>query len=427
MTAIRLIVFSLVLILGYSNRSSNTELIFSSRNEYFPASDSSGGWRTLQDERIIKELTGIDKEKLDHVFDYVRSTTPNGGLLVVRHGWLVYEKYFGKGHHEATPNLASVGKSFTSIATGILINERADLFKEGLDQHIYTPLFMPAEAFPLPDSRMADIKLGQLLSFTAGIRGNNPVYINGIPSSIDPVGPDGWYALVDDYSLGIREGKMGSVAFTAKSLWCEPGGGYSYSTASIHNVSIMLRHITGMEMEDYIGIHLAGPLGWGPWGFGYKNQREVKHTPGGGGIALRSTDVLRFCYMLLHQGKWEDEQVVPEDYIKEATRKSQYNNHYPYSLQFNVNTDGDITELPKDAFWKLGSGGHCFLVVPSLDLIVWKLGGRNDQYSFSNTGLPEPVYSSDIIEPVNDGKVHDANSDAINTMIMVINSIEHDN
>ena len=56
-------------------------------------------------------------------------------------------------------------------------------------------------------------------------------------------------------------------------------------------------------------------------------------------------------------------------------------------MQFDVNTDGDIPELPRDAFWKRGSGGHCFYIVPSLDLVVWKLGGRDFQYHPNNTGL----------------------------------------
>jgi CubicO group peptidase (beta-lactamase class C family) len=63
---------------------------------------------------------------------------------------------------------------------------------------------------------------------------------------------------------------------------------------------------------------------------------------------------------------------------------------FAYSLQFNVNTGGGIPELPRDAFWKLGSGGHALYVVPSLDLVVWKLGGRDDQDSPANTRM-EPI------------------------------------
>src|SRR3546814_9055231 len=93
---------------------------------------------------------------------------------------------------------------------------------------------------------MRDIKLGHLLSFSAGIRGNNPVYVHGVASSIDPVGPDGWYGLVDEYALGIQEGNGGKGIYT-RTLWCAPGEGYSYSTASIHDVSIMLRNLTRSE------------------------------------------------------------------------------------------------------------------------------------------------------------------------------------
>src|SRR5687767_5345259 len=107
--------------------------------EYFPPPDSKGGWRTLTDTKEIKKIAGMDREKLDDAFDFIRTTTRNGGLLVVRHGYLVYENYFGKGQRDATPNLGSCGKSFTSIAVGILMEERADLFPEGLDQKIFTP------------------------------------------------------------------------------------------------------------------------------------------------------------------------------------------------------------------------------------------------------------------------------------------------
>ncbi|MEX2232904.1 MAG: serine hydrolase [Cyclobacteriaceae bacterium] len=278
-------------------------------------------------------------------------------------------------------------------------------------------------AFPLADARMADIKLGQLLSFSAGIRGNNPVYVNGEPSTIDPAGPDGWYGLVDRYTLGLEDGHGHGKPFSTKTLWCEPGGGYSYATASIYNASIMLRHVTGMELKGYLDTHIAIPLGWGRWGFGYKNAPLVKHTPGGGGIALRSTDMLRFCYMLLHEGRWGSAQILPREYIQHASKASSYNPHYPYSLQFNVNSDGGQKNIPRDAYWKSGSGGHCLYIVPSLDLIVWKLGGRDGQYSVNDTGLPEPEPLPNAIQAINDGKQHQADDDYVTTLELVIDSI----
>lgn len=355
---------------------------------YFPPPDAEGGWRTLSSAEDIRRVVGMDVQKLDEAFAAAESSSKNGGVLVVRRGWLVYEKYFGLGHREAIPNLASCGKSFTSIAVGILMAEHPKLFTEGLDQKIFTPDYFPAEVFPLADPRMAEIRLGHLLAFSAGIRGNNPVYINRVQSNIDPAGPDGWQALVDEVAWGKREIESGGKLTSSVPLWCAPGEGYSYATASAHLASIMLRHISGMELEEYIRSRLAEPLGWGDFTYAYKHAREVTHTPGGGGIAVRATDMLRFGYLLLHEGKWKDRQIVPADFVRHCGRMSPYNPHYPYSLQFDVNTDGHIPEYPRDAFWKSGSGAHMLYVVPSLDLVVWKLAGRDGQYSERDTGVP---------------------------------------
>jgi CubicO group peptidase (beta-lactamase class C family) len=65
---------------------------------------------------IAPAQVGLNAAKLDAAFEYTRDSTQHGRLLVVRHGWLVYEKYFGRGHRDAMPELASCGKAFTSIA-----------------------------------------------------------------------------------------------------------------------------------------------------------------------------------------------------------------------------------------------------------------------------------------------------------------------
>jgi CubicO group peptidase (beta-lactamase class C family) len=150
----------------------------------------------------------------------------------------------------------------------------------------------------------------------------------------------------------------------------------------------MLRFIAGVELQEYLDKHLASELGWGQWNFAYRDQPMIKHTPGGGGIALRATDMLRFGYLMLNNGRWNDKQVIPEWYVTHCSRMSPYNMHYPYSLQFDVNSNGYWPEIPRDAYWKSGSGNHCIYIVPSLHLVVWKLGGRDGQYDSANTGIP---------------------------------------
>ena len=62
--------------------------------DYYPPSDAKGGWRTISEPSKIRKVTGIDINKLDEAFNYIQQTSQHGGLLVVRHGYLVYERYF---------------------------------------------------------------------------------------------------------------------------------------------------------------------------------------------------------------------------------------------------------------------------------------------------------------------------------------------
>jgi CubicO group peptidase (beta-lactamase class C family) len=386
--------------------------------EYFPAPDGRGGWRQPKSATDAVARAGLDPTKLDSAFDWAKLTTKHGGLLVVRHGWLVYERYFGRAHRDAAPNSGSLGKSFTSIAAGILVHERRDLFRNGLDEKVFTPKFFPVAMFPLSDNRKANINLGQLLSMSAGIRGNNPGYVNGKPVTLDPAGPDGWQAMVDEMAMGKQDG-----ALNTHTLWCEPGGGYSYATSSPHLVSMMIRHITGEELAEFIRRKIAAPLGWGRWGWGYRDR--LRHTGGGGGIALRPTDMLRFAYLLLRKGSWKGRQVVPANYVEVCGRSSPYNPHYPYSLQFNVNDTGQFKDLPRDLFWKTGSGGHAIFIVPSLDLAVFKMGGRDGQFDPADTGVPpDPHFRYDNSregwEPGTDASSYDSYAETLRRVIAAI-------
>jgi CubicO group peptidase (beta-lactamase class C family) len=353
--------------------------------DYFPPPDAKGGWRSLSDPDKIRKATDIDTKKLDETFDYIQQTSQHGGLLVVRHGQLVYERYFGRGHREALPELASCGKAFTSIATGIMLKEKASLIPNGLDERIYSPKYLPAEAFPLDDPRKAEITLGQVLAMSAGIRGTNPVYVKGVRQTWEkPTEDNGPYSTTDGFAI-------------KQSLWCAPGECYSYATSSSHIPAMIVRRLTGMEMEDYMRLRLTGPLGFGTWGYamyrpklkgGIDAEGRMLHTPGGGSIAVRSTDVLRFAYLMLHQGKWGKQQIVPAEFVKMCGRMVKYNPHYTHSFNFNVNEDGHLADVPKDAYWKGGSGGYAIYIVPSLDMVIYKMGGTESQYDPKLTRLP---------------------------------------
>lgn len=347
--------------------------------DYFPKPDSAGGWRTLKDAAAIKKTAGMDLKKLDQAFEYASRSSQHGGLLVVRHGWLVYERYYGRGNREAIPVTASVGKAYTSIASGVMLAEKKAEIPEGLDTKVFNEKYLP-EAMPLDDPSRADITLGQLLSMSAGLHGegSNPGFVNGVPSvKLTPV-PRGGSQLGQD------------LAALRTPMWTKPGEGYSYASASPHVASIVLRRLVGMEMDDYIDRRLGKPMGWGQWAWGKRRGETVlPHAPGGADIAMRSTDHMRFLYSILKKGRWEKQQLIPAEYIELCGKPTKWNTHAPMSLMWENNADGHVAGAPKDAFFKSGGGGFGVIVVPSLDLVIYKMAGDDNQYNPARTGLKQ--------------------------------------
>lgn len=346
--------------------------------DYFPPPDSKGGWRTLKDAGEVRKQAGMDLPQLERAFDFTQRCSQNGGLLVVRRGYLVFEKYFGRAHRNANPDMASTGKAYTSIACGIMLQEKRDALPGGLDQKVFTPKYLP-EAFPLDDPRKADITLGQLLCMTAGYHGEGtaPGIVKGEVVPLQPVP-----------GQNIRDLDLSSLRVP---LWTAPGAGYSYSSPAPHIASMVLRRVTGMELQDYIQERLAKPMGWGPWGYClHRGDFTMPHANGAGSIAVHATDALRFGYCLLRGGRWGERRLVPAEYIAKCNQPSPYNPHCPYSLMFEHNADGHVAGAPRDAFYKSGAGGFGIFVVPSLDLVIYKLGGNNGQYDPALTGLPQP-------------------------------------
>ncbi len=305
----------------------------------------------------------MDSGALDQAFAYTKTTSRFGGLLVARQGFLVYEKYFGRASRDTTPNMASCGKMFTSVCMGMLLKQHPSALPDGLSQKVFTREYLP-EAFPLSDPRKAEIRLGNLLTMTSGMcdGGGSLGIMHGEDVKIESLPPV-------DPTLGQDQRALRTA------MWTSPGAGYCYSTQGVHVASIVLRRLAGMELEENIRQHIAGPLQFGGWGYAMQRADGTKlpHTPGGAGIALRATDALRFGYLLLKEGRWAGREIIPAEYLALCRKPSPFNPHSPFSLQFEVNQDRHVAGAPEDAFFKSGAGGFCIYAVPSLDLTIYKM------------------------------------------------------
>ncbi len=355
---------------------------------YFPKPDAQGGWRAATNGTTTFSRAGLDPQRLEQAWNYTRRCSQNAGLLVVRHGWLAHERYVGRASRQVNPDMASTGKAYTSIACGILLEEFRNRLSEGLNTKVFTREFLP-EAFAkgdaLDDPRRADITLGHLLCMSGGYTGEG-----GAPTAV-VLGRSFPLKAVPGQDIRDLDGSSLRCA-----MWTNAGAGYSYSSPEPHIASMVLRRVSGLDLKDYLHERLAKPMGWGPWDYCLRRGDFVMpHSNGAGSIAVHATDALRFGYCLLHEGRWNGQQLVPANYIRLCHSPSPYNPHTPYSLMFEHNADGHVAGAPKDAFWKSGAGGFALIIVPSLDLVIYKMGGHHGQYDPNLTRIPQPQMSGE--------------------------------
>jgi hypothetical protein len=130
------------------------------QRDYWPTT----GWRTT-----TPDQQGMDPQVLDDLDTQVPEQYPQvRSLLVVRHGYLVYERYWHGVDAADGHNSYSVTKSVTSALVGIALGER---HLQGLDQTVGELL-----AAHLPnntDPRLGRVTLQQLLTMTGGLAGDD--------------------------------------------------------------------------------------------------------------------------------------------------------------------------------------------------------------------------------------------------------------
>ena len=81
----------------------------------------------------------------------------------------------------------------------------------------------------------------------------------------------------------------------------------------------------------------------------------------------------RFGYLMLRGGNWQGQSLVAPWWTALATRSSQASNPN-YGLTWWLNSAGLWPDVPRDAFAAMGYNTNLCCVIPSLDLVVVRLG-----------------------------------------------------
>lgn len=267
-------------------------------------------------------------------------------LGVRMHGYLLLcgkdiagEKYDAPYGQDTLHRMYSITKSFTSMAVGFLLKHGEIALEDAICD--YFPEKMPKEG-PHPWCREMTIR--DMLTMRT-------CYAS---TTYKRYGSDDW---VESF-FRVKPDHV-------------PGTIFSYDTSSSHVLAALAEKITGLDMLDFLRREALDRLGFSKGAYLLKDPKGV--SQGGSGLMCTLRDVAKAAWLCNHYGILEGEEVLPEEYMRQATA-----NQVPTDLQPVVDEQGGygyMFWMPRSAagsgyshgFTMYGMGGQLALCFPGLD------------------------------------------------------------
>ena len=273
-------------------------------------------------------------------------------LLIARGGKLVLEEYFHGEHRDKLHNLRSAAKSITATHVGAAMLAGAPI-------ELSTPVYqvMNGGSFPAElEPRKRAMTLEHLLSMSSGY----------FCDDSNPAAPGNEDALWD------RDGDDDFWAYGLKVPMATAPGEVAVYCSMNPNLALGMLGRAMNESPFYSFPRLvADPLNITHYAW---TLDRARNPYGGGGMALRTRDFMKFGQLMLGGGTWNGRRVLSREFVARATSPMYQLGARKYGLAWWSE------EKPYDnrnvrAFAALGAGGQIVMVFPELDLVVATTGG----------------------------------------------------
>jgi CubicO group peptidase (beta-lactamase class C family) len=229
------------------------------------------------------------------------------GIIVLKHGAVVYETY-GPAMDAATRHIIfSVSKSVTGSLAGVLV------MRGELDPDAPVTRYIPE----LAASAYGDATVRHVLDMTVSLR--------FIEDYLDPRGDVARYRVAMDWNPPgdfPYEGGLHHFLGTLKKDQAPHGERFEYASPNSDLLGWILERAAGASMADLLTRYLWQPLGTEHDGYITVDRHGAARTAGG--ICVTMRDLARFGEMVRQGGKANDRQIIPEAWIDDIfTRGSE--------------------------------------------------------------------------------------------------------
>ena len=283
-----------------------------------------------------------------------------GSILVARHGKLVYEEYLD-GSASTLRDTRSATKSVTSILIGIAIDKG---LLPGVDAKVMS-FFPDKQPVKNPDPRKEKITVEDFLTMSSLLEcDDNNQFSTGNEERM--------YLTEDYVKFTLDLPIKGFPSWSTRPEDSPYGRSWCYCTAGTATLGGVLEKATRMKVPEFADKYLFGPLGI--------TSAEWQPTPSGlvmtgGGLRLKSRDLLKLGQLYLQGGLWNGKQVVSKRWVEESTKPharvegTEYVKDTEYGYLWWLKSFG-AKEKRFRSFSMLGNGGNKVSVFPSLDMVT---------------------------------------------------------
>jgi CubicO group peptidase (beta-lactamase class C family) len=324
------------------------------------------------------------KDLEDYLFtfkepDSAREGLRTEGVVIIKHGVLVYERY-ARGFDATKRHISwSVAKSVSSTLIGVAVKQGA----LSLDDSICKTLVEYSGA-------ICEMKVKDPITFGSGLRWqegyeNESYQTSSVISML--------------YGAGHRDQLRHILTHDLEKT---PGTRWMYSTGDAEVAStIAKRALLPRFGKDAFWTLLFDKIGMTSTVL----EEDIKGTPLGGSMVYATTrDYAKLGYLMLNDGCWNGERILPEGWVQTATTPSAVfvssapeGEDTPSGYSWWLNRP--VTELkdgtgavvrqakpapwtlaPADAYSANGHWGQFIYVVPSEDLVIVRVGDDRKAY-----------------------------------------------
>ncbi len=342
---------------GNENKNSDYPFLSSGdyAGEYYPTSD----WRECSPESV-----GMNSEKLIEVFEYLSNPELiTQGTVIIKDGYIVFETYMNGFSKDTRHQSYSMAKSFNSALMGIAIDKG---YINSVEE--YALGYFTGWNINNDTELKHRIKIKHLLTMTGGLEWNEDDYSDQQNNDVFRIYNS------NDFVRYVLDKRMIN----------EPGSRWYYSSGESILLAGIIRQATGKNLLNFAREHLFNKIGI--MGVEWESDRSG-NSIGGWGVNATVREFAKFGYLFLRNGKWEDEQIISENWIEESTSSSMPNvTHYGYQWWFPSGFSNYRNyNIPSNTFIAVGLYTQRIYVVPEKNLVVVRVGNDFDPGNAWNT------------------------------------------